>query len=172
MKNIFLILVIVSSKLSFSQTINNPELDKFVGTWQWVSGNDTVTIILNKQVSIFPNGDSREILVGWHKYVQNGQLKESSLQYVGQNINAENILPGSDLQITLYGFTKKPTEIWFNRFWDLTLHKKCHLFFELLPNSLTQATWKLTNPNGPRYMGPTGTYNQFTLPRELVLTKQ
>lgn len=161
------------SASAFSQATTNPELDKFVGTWRWTSGNDTVIIVLQKQVTNLPTGtSSNEILVGWHKYVENGQLIQSSLQYIGQDINNENIPLGNDLNITLYGFTKSPTEMWFVRFWDLTLHKNCNLFLKLLPNTTTQATWKLTNPNGTRYSGPSGTYNQFTLPIDLVLTKQ
>lgn len=171
MKKVFFLLAILISVKSFSQITNN-ELDKFIGTWKWTSGNDTVIIVLQKQVTNLPNGTSNEILVGWHKYIENGQLIQSSLQYIGQDINNENIPLGNDLNITLYGFTKSPTEIWFVRFWDLTLHKNCNLFMRLLPNTTTQATWKLTNPNGTRYSGPPGTYNQFTLPRDLVLNKQ
>lgn len=171
MKKLFLFLALVCSTLCFSQ-IANPELDKFVGTWQWNSGNDTVTLVLAKQTSNFPNGTSREVLVGWHKYVKNGLVIESSFPHIGQSINDENIPLGNDLEITLYGFTKNPREIWFHRFWDLTLHKNCHVFFKLMPGSLTQATWKLTNPDGSTYQGPPGTYNQFTLPRNMVLTKQ
>ena len=170
MKKILLPFALLFGFQGFSQT--NPELNKFVGTWQWTSGYDTVTVVLEKQTSQFVNGDSREVLVGWHKYVKNGVPVESSIQHTGKSINADSIPLGNDPEITLYGFTKNSRQIWFNRFWDLSLHNNCHLFFELLPGSLTQASWTLTNPDGSTYQGPSGTYNQFTLPRNLTLTKQ
>lgn len=172
MKRILIILLLSACMNSNAQNVNNPELDKFIGTWCWTSNADTINIFLQKQTITLPNGNNREVMVGWHKYVKNGQLVQSSMQNIGLNYNNEETPLGTDPRITLFGFTRKPTEIWFTSFWDLTLHKNCHMFFELLPNSTTQAKWILTNPNGVVYDGPAGTQSQFTFPRNLVLTKQ
>ena len=91
---------------------------------------------------------------------------------ISRDINVDFNSTDTDLKTTLEGTTKGVTKIFFYSFWDLSLHKNCNLFLELLPNTTTQANWKLTNPSGATYSGPPGTYNQFTLPRDLVLTKQ
>lgn len=159
-KIIFLILVFICAKNSYTQIRYNPELDKFVGTWKWMSGTDTVIVILEKQVQNMPTKNNLELIVGWHKYVKNGQVVESSLQHAGLNINGEDSYNGSDLRITLRGNTRAqiPKRLWFYTFWDLTLHKRSYVYLTLLPNSTTQASWNLRG--------------QSVLPSDLVLTKQ
>jgi hypothetical protein len=172
MKKLFFIIAIVFSINTFCQTVTNTELDKFIGTWQWSSGNDTVTIVLEKQVYNVPfTGSNTEMLVGWHRYVKNGALIESSFQYIGRNVNVDANSHDVDFKTTLLGSTRTPTAVYFRTFWDLTLHKNCYLYFRLLSGSTTQATWKLKEADGI-YNGPSGTYGKFTLPKSLVLTKQ
>ena len=70
---------------AYTQTVvQNNLLNKFVGTWRWTSGTDTVEIVLEKQVYIIPmTGSHTEKLVGWHKYVKNGIINQSSYQCIG-----------------------------------------------------------------------------------------
>ena len=159
MKKIFLILFVSFSLIKTeAQTIADTAIDKFAGTWMWKSSADTILLVLQKQVSVFPNGIANEVLVGWHKYVKNGQLVQPSLQHVGLNFDSSSVPLGTDLKVTLYAFSRTPTRIWFVGFWDLITHKECQLYFELLPNSTTQASWNL--------------YGQTQLPTNLILTKQ
>ena len=172
MKYILVLILTTSTYLSKCQTTIDPELDKFVGTWSWVSGTDTVLIVLEKQVLNNPlTNTSSEILTGWHKYVKNGITIENSHQYIGRNINLDFDSTFTDLRITMQGITRGARKILFHRFWDITLHKRCNVNFELLTNSLTQAKWQLTNPPSTKYTGPPGTYDLFTLPRALTFTK-
>jgi hypothetical protein len=155
-----------------SVVIDN-NLNKFVGTWRWTSGTDTVEIVLQKQVYNIPmTGSNSEALAGWHRYVKNGVLVQSSLQYTGRDINIDFNSHNVDFKTTLNGFThpSQPQQVYFILFWDLTLHKSFELFFTMLPNSTTQARWELKQPRGI-YTGPEGLNGVFTLPKHLVLNK-
>jgi hypothetical protein len=171
MKKLLFFVILLASVNSYSQVTTNAELDKFAGTWKWVSGNDTVTLVLEKQVLNAAIGAKEEILVGWHRYVKNGAEAESSLQYTGIDINT--VLHNKDgvINITLMGKAKNATTTWFYNFWDITLHKYCSAYLTLLPGSTTRANWKLNDTEGI-YSAPAGTYDHFTLPRDMVLTKQ
>ena len=65
--------------------ISHPELAKFIGDWKWGSGTDSVLLHLEKQFIHYPMPLSydEEAIVGWHKYMKNGIMIESSLQYSG-----------------------------------------------------------------------------------------
>jgi hypothetical protein len=143
--------------------VASPNLDKFVGTWQWISGTDTVKIVLAKQ-NIYmpaPMDNTIETLVGWHRYVKNGIEVESSLQYLNSTFNSGHH--------TLFGGDISPTKIYFTTFKDITKNKQCNLYFTLLTGSVTQATWKLFESRGLRKTGYT---LGFTLPNNITLTKQ
>ena len=129
-------------------------------------------IVLEKQVFNFVfSNESKEILVGWHKYVKNGLLVESSYQSIEFNINSEDDSPASSRKITLVGkISESPISVLFYLFKDLSLAKHCNLDFKLLPNSTTQASWKLRNPPG-LYVGPPAANGKFTLPKNLILIK-
>jgi hypothetical protein len=168
MKKIILISMIVISTNCFCQTTS--QLDKFVGTWRWVSNNDTVSIVLEKQnVQIYP-GYIKTLIVGWHKYVKNGILIQSSFQYIGRDKNLDLNSTATDLKTTLMGHLSSPNSIWCTTFWDLSLHKSFYLYLTLLPNSTTQLKWNLRQHNGI-YSGPSGTFGLFTLPKSLIMAK-
>ena len=154
--------------------VPNNLLNKFVGTWRWTSGTDTVEIVLEKQVFIIEmTGSHSEQLVGWHKYVKNGIINQSSYQYIGRNVNLESDSSNVDLKTTLQGTThaNNPNQVYFYSFWDVVLHMNFNIFFTLQPGSTTKANWVLRQPRG-LYVGPPGLNGVFTLPKQLVLTKQ
>ena len=86
-----------------SQTIIlDSSLNKFVGTWRWTSGTDTIEVVLEKQTLVIPWVTfNREGLVGWHRYVKNGVVLQSSFEYLGRNINLDFNSQDSDLKTTL-----------------------------------------------------------------------
>lgn len=174
MKRILLFIACLLSYTAFSQTvIINNDINKFVGTWRWTSGSDTVEIVLEKQVYVIPlTGSHTEDLVGWHRYVKNGSLLQSSLQYVGRDVNIDFNSNSLDMKTTLHGssYQNNPNEVFFTRFWDLSLHKNFELFFTMLPNSTTQVNWVLKQPRGI-YVGPPGLNGIYSLPKQLTLTK-
>ena len=158
MKILLIFLLVLTGRNNIqSQTQYDTSLTKFVGTWEWTYLTDTVTIILRKEITALPSGLNNEVFVGWHKYVHNEQVIQSLLQYVGLSFDNSSVPLGNDLLVTLYGFSKSQNRIWFVGFWDLNTHKNCELFFELLPNSTTQAKWNLRG--------------NTVLPYNLILTK-
>lgn len=171
MKYLITILFLIICTTTNAQVQTDTAANKFAGTWRWTSGTDTVIIVLEKQVYTIPfTGASIERLVGWHRYIKNGQVVESSLQYVGRDINIDFNSNDQDLKTTLRGNTRTPNRVLFRTFWDLTLHKDCYLYFTLVQGSTTQAVWELTDPQGI-YGGPIGTIGKFTLPKNLILNK-
>lgn len=90
MKTALTLLFAILLQSTFSQTIiSHPELDKFVGTWQYINGNTTFIIKL-KKVSYYFRSDNttEEILMGTHSYTENGILLDdnnSLFPNVGQN---------------------------------------------------------------------------------------
>lgn len=83
-------MVLIHSK-SYAQGLKdgdyfkNDKLDKFVGTWQWVSGDSSLTIILIKTQFYFKKEDSTnpdakaDIIIGWHEFSVKNVVIESSL---------------------------------------------------------------------------------------------
>ena len=162
-------------KNSFAQTVaTDPELDKFVGVWRWKNGTDTMEITLQKQVYFlqFTNTYS-EILVGWHRYIKNGTLQQSSYQYLGRDVNLDFNDNSIDLKSTLGGMTYSSNnrQAYFYTFWDLALHKNFNLWLTLLPNSTTQATWELKQGRCGLYVGPPGLNGVYSMPKQIIITK-
>jgi hypothetical protein len=94
-----------------------PELDKFVGTWVWQSGDSVFTIVLaktalnNKTMDIeeHRNKKSNDLdatmdwIIGWHELNVDGKVVQSSLKNKGKPYNYKhrdiqtiraNIMPG------------------------------------------------------------------------------
>lgn len=96
MKKIIYTLIVLLSGFMYSQpsstTIQllqcssytpNSELNKFVGNWKWASGNDSFEMVLKKE-KVFDLGKDdqscEDIIIGFHKYIKNGTIIESTLQ--------------------------------------------------------------------------------------------
>ena len=141
---------------------NHPELNKFVGTWKWALGNDSLIVNLCKQSILFPAPLNyyEEVLVGWHKYVKNGILIESLLQYSG--------LPYRGGNSTI--FAGKRTDFkTFGSFKDLNMNKQCDLYLTILDITNTQLNWRLRESRG---LKPNNFQVGFTLPENIILIKQ
>jgi len=171
MKSIIIIIIIVLfiTLKSFGQAPHppcsfnsHPELDKFVGTWLWVLGTDTLELKLYKQAIHFPSplDYEEECLVGWHRYVKNSNAVESSFQYAGQAFFGGNS--------TVFGWNQSPIKLYGNLN-DLTKDKHCDLYLTMTDNTYVQMIWKLMESRGMKL--PNFQYG-FTLPTNLVLTKQ
>ena len=83
-----------------------PEIDKYVGTWKWASGNDSFEIILKKEKVFDISEDDLsciDVIIGFHKYIKNGVVVESSLQH--QNTTFTQRL------LSIYGSAEVPGQI-------------------------------------------------------------
>ncbi|MGV7105575.1 DUF6705 family protein [Flavobacterium sp. U410] len=49
------------------------EMDKYVGTWQYTHGTDTLTIVLQKNIHVFDGEYYEDLLVGEYRFVNNNQ---------------------------------------------------------------------------------------------------
>ncbi len=140
-------------------------MGKFAGTWRWVSGNDTVVMVLQKQKLIHPAPYNfySDNLIGWHTYIKNGKLKESSMSHMN---TPEDTFATIHIGIS-YGTKLR------GAFHDLTNHKWGDMFFNLQANSTTKATLTLQDSEGVRvhFPGQPAFIGGFTLPSGIVLKK-
>jgi hypothetical protein len=145
--------------------IRDTTMSRFHGNWQWVSGTDTVQLIIATKKVYYPisGGFYMDRLVGWHIYKQGRTIVESSIQYSG-NVNLRTFLGGNSVQ--------NPNKIENAPFRDITKNKDVELFLTLNA-AQNQLTWRLAPSRGMRvglpgdFIPPPG----FTLPRNLILTK-
>ncbi len=90
MKTIFVCLLTFICCTCSSQTVYSyPELDKFVGTWQYSNASTTFTIKLKKVSYYFRSvNETQDILMGTHSYTVNGVMVDDTnplFPNVGQN---------------------------------------------------------------------------------------
>jgi hypothetical protein len=173
MKKIYLIIGILSTLNSNAQIVipaagsytPNPNLNKFVGTWLWFSGTDTMKLVFQKQIVHHPSPSNYDLdgLLGWHRFVKNGIELENNLSLIGTPYWNGNF-SFSDIATT-------SNSVRFS-FDDLTKHKNNDgLYFTMLNNSTTQAKWEFKNSNG--IMFPSAPYSYgFTTPSLMIFIKQ
>lgn len=67
--------------------ILNNNINKFVGTWNWSENGKSLQIILKKEnVKLRVGMNLRaDVLIGFHKYIENGVEIENSTQYSNTN---------------------------------------------------------------------------------------
>lgn len=58
----------------------NDNIDRFQGDWVWGHNGDTVKIYLKKEDLEVAPEIRADVLVGFHKYIQNGKVVESSYE--------------------------------------------------------------------------------------------
>jgi hypothetical protein len=150
--------------------VTNNYINKFQGIWRWVSGNDTVVLRLGKVQYFYANPpqSSFDVLLGCHTYINNGILIESSMN------RYDSVILYNHKRHTLFGWSiDSDTSKVEGTFMDISKHKRGQFFLEYVNAPTPQIIWKLENTKGLVAV-PDGTsfdYN-FTLPRNMVLTKQ
>ena len=149
--------------------IVNNDINKFIGTWNWSSGNNSLQLKFKKEniKNQYLSFDYREdMLIGFHKYINNGNTIENSTQY-----SNTSYLDGKS---TIYGSTKNGNP---NQFTGLIQHlsKNKSIWFTIeyidathikLVEFKNTAGIKLRKPNDPPFDGT------ITLPQNIILTKQ
>ncbi len=63
--------------------IHNSNLNKFVGTWIWANGTESLVLIFKRENVKLPIGNNikADVLYGFHQYKQNNIVIESSTAY-------------------------------------------------------------------------------------------
>lgn len=78
-------------------------MEKFVGTWQYIVGNDSLTIVLQKKTMVPYKVFFEDLLVGEYEYILSGTtvvntihlLNNSSIPVVEHNIIGRRIVPNN-----------------------------------------------------------------------------
>jgi hypothetical protein len=145
--------------------ITNSSIDKFIGTWVWSNGTETLTLVLKKENILlpFPENSRAESIIGFHKFEQGNTVVESSISYVNTNFSdGHSTIIGGNREgfENPYEITCKIKNIAKNKSGDLKL---------VMNSSLDQLSWTLKNSEGIRI----GNYDiTFSYPRSLTLQKQ
>ena len=170
----FVSIALFSIKLVFAQAHHPPQagdnlirpaLNKFVGTWQYVNGIDTLKVILKKENFQFPGKSyGGDWIVGFHQYKKGNNIIESNLQFQNTNVSEDK----SDM----LGHIDNENDYNLNiSFIDRTLNKLVNLKLTMSA-SQNSLTWSLSEIHGLRVGIRPSTFNTFTLPNNITLTKQ
>lgn len=170
---------VISLKICFTLIINisfaqlpapgfnilRPDLNKFEGTWKWVSANSELSIQLKKLNYHFSDENYNEdIIVGSHKYIENGVL-------VG-NYLPDFPLLGQDHAGTIFIYQDAvglfPNKI-SGGLTDHRKHKKVNLTLEYVAGSPVTLIWH-SQVRGGFITDPS--IEGLTLPADLILIKQ
>jgi hypothetical protein len=110
----------------------SPGFEKFLGTWQWVSANDTFTFRLIKDTGYFKPRDTVFILLtGWHRFIANDTVLESSLEFSDSVKNKFTTLVGSRIEKNILSLVFK----------DITRDRSFNVEMELLNEKGDRAIW-------------------------------
>ncbi|MFY1044987.1 DUF6705 family protein [Chryseobacterium sp. GP-SGM7] len=95
MKNIiFLIFALFMIDINAQNTlpqsgdnILDPNADKFMGTWLWQNGNNSLKLTFKKENILlpFPDNVHSDWVIGFHKFVSNGSTIEDSSMFANTN---------------------------------------------------------------------------------------
>lgn len=173
MKHIILILLILVGGLVSAQTnfpkdgdnIKNPHIDKFVGTWIWSNGTESLEFVLKKKNILLPIGNNirTDVLYGFHKYVKDGKELENSLQYVNTDYKDKKHTLGA------MGDVLKPNEIQIG---VLPMERKYRTLYANVEyiNSRQIRIKNIEIKEVMRINDPLD--NSRTLPQDIILTKK
>ena len=143
--------------------VTNSNVDQLVGTWKWISGQDVVEIKLQKVRHTVVNYDE-DILLGTHKYIQNGvEIQNSMAEY--NNIQADH----KKATVHIYNDNNSTTNF-SGSLQDLTKNKLNELTLVLTTGSPPTLTWTLKT--GEHVSVESGFQYGLTLPAQIVLVKQ
>lgn len=148
-------------------------LNQFVGTWQWIQGNNTFQIILSKEEHW--NGGNNDdyftdVIVGGYKYIENGNLVIDKLAYTTSFTS--DISTWSDFTPILGGVTYPQTNQLNLSVYDKIKGKSARTKITLQAgtNGSTQAHWRLFDAETSNYHGSTKQQG-FSIPTNIILTK-
>lgn len=146
----------------------NENLNKFIGTWEWHSNKDTLTLTCKKLTVVNMSGKDIDIICVWHKFVKNGLIIENTLPFISASE------PTIESQYFAEGTMKGGANKYPN---DLSLHvldknkdKNGDLILSYQMNDSKETLlWKLRNEEAV-HIGPFDA--SFTYPTDLVLEKK
>lgn len=144
-------------------------VDKFVGTWLWIDGNNSFKITLKKEhVSFMPLTKVdiySDVLYGFHKMIKNSIVEESSLDFSNTTFQDKKwtILTSSD--------DEKPN-ILRGTIRHLSKNKSVVLIIEYIDANHIKII-SIKNSEGVKFSTPDNPYDSsISLPENIILTRQ
>jgi len=134
--------------------LKNENVNKFVGTWKWQSGDTSFIIVLKKEKITIKNPSAVfhfDGLEGWHEFEVNGKIIESSLT-------------STKMTLTFGGQNSELTGSFFIAFEDLTMNKFGDARFDLVPGSKDKIKWELRDREFTKIIG-------FTVPTNIIMER-
>jgi hypothetical protein len=148
--------------------ILDPNADKFMGTWLWQNGNNSLKLTFKKENILlpFPDNVHADWVIGFHKFVKNGSTVEDTTMFSNTNFidKKKSINAGSKngFPNILHGYiqhTSKNKSVEFEIEYIDSIHIKI-LSFKNKPGT------KVSIGNEPAYDW------SISLPQNIILTKQ
>lgn len=125
------------------QYTKDPELAKYVGTWQWISDSTIFTIVLRQVKLHFSGTDQyKDVIIGWHSYVENGVLLESSLDRMPSAPMMEMEDTLLDKVATISATTPTKPSMLTIYVKDLTRKRDLSGRLEFIPGKTDKAIWE------------------------------
>ena len=128
------------------------------GTWKYVNGNDTIEIYF-KTAQLNVGELQQPVLIGFHKYIKNGQLIENTLNYTFTS------LTDNKYSIIIFDVQTNDTKNVGNIKDSILNNTREILLTKVSPTTMNV---RLTYIQGVRNNRPYG----FTMPRHFILTRQ
>ena len=147
----------------------NVNLQKFVGKWQWQSGDTIFVIVLEKYLHksnlIAFKGYSKDAIMGWHEFRVGEKVVESSLKFEGDKLE-------EGTYTILGGLIQDVNKLTVTSFHYLSKNKSGAATLELLPGEKDKARWVLKEKEGIIFLFPGETYDHtFTVPTNVVMER-
>lgn len=156
-----------SQKTKIIDSISRPEVQKFAGTWKWVSDSAEFIIFLQKATGVYPNKISEPILVGVHSYKINGKVIED---YLNDSSSIGFKTKGTIFLKAKYDGTN-PDEV-DGSIKDTPKDKPDYLSLIYNNTTIPSLTLYLNNMSDPRKKKKKSHDYTFTFPSNIVLVKQ
>jgi hypothetical protein len=134
-----------------------------LGIWQWTSSQDTFTIKLIKDSIFLKQRETRLVIVtGWHRFIKDGKVLESSMEYSDTIKNKYTTIVGSKIERNILSFI-------FN---DITRDRSFEVKFELIGVNDSRAVWSSYYLERIRVNEPPPKFKDGqTIPSDIILKK-
>ncbi|UHO38612.1 hypothetical protein H5J24_24515 [Chryseobacterium capnotolerans] len=157
------------SQFNFSPGANNPNsnIDKFIGAWVWQDNEKSLELVFRKENILLPiKGNVRaDALIGFHKYVSNNLIIESSVQYSDTNYESK--------KSTILGYTLSNPNKLVGSITHISKNKNIEYEIEYIDSNHIKLL-NLKNHNGVKINVPGQPLydSSITLPANIILTRK
>ena len=152
---------------TYIKDINNT-FTPFLGTWKYENGNEILIVKLEKVTRYYypEYGNYDDFIKGNYSYTQDG-----GVTYITNTIDTNLLINDPNIN-SFFSCGPRNLEILSCAFKDELYQKSCDALFTFLTGSTTQMTIKLMNRSRGYILPETPPNPNFSIPNNVVLTKQ